>query len=126
LLHPACGEGWRRRRAVSDLSVDGLLGTLRVRRAHPIDERTPALGGISADLARSSSPMSTNPVVHRQPPYASSDGPDLPRTTDLANRVVTLPIWPEMDDTVVDTVAEVLARLHDHAGDMRRPGRLAG
>jgi dTDP-4-amino-4,6-dideoxygalactose transaminase len=67
-----------------------------------------------------------SPPVHLQPPYASPDGPDLPRTTDLANRVVTLPIWPEMDDTVVDTVAEVLARLHDHAGDMRRPGRLAG
>jgi dTDP-4-amino-4,6-dideoxygalactose transaminase len=67
-----------------------------------------------------------SPPVHLQPPYASPGGPDLPRTTELAERVITLPIWPEMNDADVDTVADVLARLHDHAGDMRRPGRLAG
>ena len=52
-------------------------------------------------------------------PIAADDGPCQPgrHSADLAG---------QMDDTVVDTVAEVLARLHDHAGDMHRPGRLAG
>jgi dTDP-4-amino-4,6-dideoxygalactose transaminase len=67
-----------------------------------------------------------SPPVHRQPPYASPDGPDLPVTTDLASRVVTLPIWPAMNDADVDTVAEVLARLHDRAGDVCRLRRVAG
>jgi dTDP-4-amino-4,6-dideoxygalactose transaminase len=67
-----------------------------------------------------------SPPVHLQPPYASPNESDLPRTTALAERVVTLPIWPGMNDADVDTVAEVLASLHVRAGDVCRPGRPAG
>ena len=58
------------------------------------------------------------PPVHQQRPYASLGGPPLPVTTDLARRVVTLPIWPSMNDTDVDTIAEVLATLHHCAGEV--------
>jgi dTDP-4-amino-4,6-dideoxygalactose transaminase len=58
------------------------------------------------------------PPVHEQQPYASSAGTDLPVTTDLARRVITLPIWPAMNDTDVDAIGEVLATIHDRAGDV--------
>jgi dTDP-4-amino-4,6-dideoxygalactose transaminase len=59
-----------------------------------------------------------SPPVHEQRNYASLTGSDLPVTSDLASRVVTLPIWPAMCDSDVDTVAEVLATLHDCADDI--------
>jgi hypothetical protein len=59
LWHPACGEGGDRAEPSSDPSVDGLLGTLRVRRAHPIDERPPS--------SRRPSPL-TQPVRARRCP----------------------------------------------------------
>jgi dTDP-4-amino-4,6-dideoxygalactose transaminase len=59
------------------------------------------------------------PPVHLQPPYRALDADELPVATDLANRVVTLPIWPAMTDLDVDTVAEVLVAIHRCAGDVR-------
>jgi dTDP-4-amino-4,6-dideoxygalactose transaminase len=58
------------------------------------------------------------PPVHQQRPYSSLGEADLPVTTDLASRVVTLPIWPAMSDTDVDAIAEVLATLHERAGEV--------
>ena len=57
-----------------------------------------------------------SPPVHQQRPYVSSNGSDLPVTTELARRIVTLPIWPGMSDVDVDTIAEILERLHEQAG----------
>jgi len=59
------------------------------------------------------------PPVHRQAPYAALGTEGLPVSTDLANRVVTLPIWPAMTDADVDTIAEVLLTVHQCAGDVR-------
>jgi dTDP-4-amino-4,6-dideoxygalactose transaminase len=63
-----------------------------------------------------------SPPVHQQSPYAAFVDTDLPVTTDLARRVVTLPIWPAMNDADVDAIADVLAGLHEFAGDMVTPG----
>jgi hypothetical protein len=52
------------------------------------------------------------PPVHEQPPYSSSEGVDLPKSSYLASRVVTLPIWPAMSDADVDTIADVLMTIH--------------
>jgi dTDP-4-amino-4,6-dideoxygalactose transaminase len=52
------------------------------------------------------------PPVHEQRPYASSGKADLPVSSYLASRVVTLPIWPAMSDADVDTIADVLMTIH--------------
>jgi dTDP-4-amino-4,6-dideoxygalactose transaminase len=64
------------------------------------------------------------PAVHEQRPYASSEGTDLPMSSYLASRVVTLPIWPAMSDADVDTIADVLMSIHRCAGrdGVGRPG----
>jgi dTDP-4-amino-4,6-dideoxygalactose transaminase len=67
-----------------------------------------------------------SPPVHQQRPYVSSNGSDLPVTTDLARRIVTLPIWPGMSDVDVDTIAEVLERLHEQAGAVSSRDMQAG
>jgi dTDP-4-amino-4,6-dideoxygalactose transaminase len=56
------------------------------------------------------------PPVHQQSPYEALGAWDLPVSTELANRVVTLPIWPAMTDADVDTIAEVLMAIHQWAG----------
>jgi dTDP-4-amino-4,6-dideoxygalactose transaminase len=55
------------------------------------------------------------PPVHEQQPYASSRTADLPVSSDLASRVVTLPIWPAMSDANVDTIADVLTAIRHSA-----------
>jgi dTDP-4-amino-4,6-dideoxygalactose transaminase len=59
-----------------------------------------------------------DPPVHHQPPYASNGDAELPLTTELASRVITLPIWPAMSFTDVDSIVEVLFTLHDRAGEV--------
>jgi dTDP-4-amino-4,6-dideoxygalactose transaminase len=59
------------------------------------------------------------PAVHEQRPYASSGTAELPVSSDLASRVVTLPIWPAMSDADVDTIADVLTTIRSCA---RREG----
>jgi dTDP-4-amino-4,6-dideoxygalactose transaminase len=66
------------------------------------------------------------PPVHLQPPYAGLDTDDLPVANALATGVVTLPIWPDMTDLEVDTIAEVLVATHRYAGDIRSDFRSAG
>jgi dTDP-4-amino-4,6-dideoxygalactose transaminase len=53
-----------------------------------------------------------SPAVHDQKPYEAAAAADLPVSSDLARRVVTLPIWPGMSDADVDTVADVLSAIH--------------
>jgi dTDP-4-amino-4,6-dideoxygalactose transaminase len=65
------------------------------------------------------------PPVHLQPPYAEINSDDLPVATDLANGVVTLPIWPVMTDRDVDTIAEILASLRRCARDVLADFRTA-
>jgi dTDP-4-amino-4,6-dideoxygalactose transaminase len=58
------------------------------------------------------------PPVHRQSPYSVFGNVDLPVATELANRVVTLPIWPGMTDADVDRIVEVLGAIHQRAGNV--------
>jgi dTDP-4-amino-4,6-dideoxygalactose transaminase len=66
-----------------------------------------------------------SPPVHEQRPYVSSNS-RLPVTTDLARRIVTLPIWPGMSDVDVDTIAEALEQLHEQAGAVSSRDMRAG
>jgi dTDP-4-amino-4,6-dideoxygalactose transaminase len=61
-----------------------------------------------------------SPAVHRQPAYRALGAEDLPVSTELARHVVTLPIWPDMRDADVDTIADVLLAIHDCAHDIRK------
>jgi dTDP-4-amino-4,6-dideoxygalactose transaminase len=63
------------------------------------------------------------PAVHEQRPYASSGTAELPVSSDLASRVVTLPIWPAMSDADVDTIADVLTTIRSWP---RREGAAPG
>jgi dTDP-4-amino-4,6-dideoxygalactose transaminase len=58
------------------------------------------------------------PPVHQQPPYALWAGAHLPATTELASRILTLPIWPAMKDTDIDSIVDVLGTLHDFSGEV--------
>jgi dTDP-4-amino-4,6-dideoxygalactose transaminase len=62
-----------------------------------------------------------SPPVHEQQPYASLGGAELPVATDLASRVITVPIWPAMNGADIDAVVEALATLHDCAGSVPGP-----
>jgi len=54
------------------------------------------------------------PPIHAQTLYAPFvDGP-LPLTDYVTGRVVTLPLYPDMPEADVKTVAAVLRRLHEH------------
>lgn len=61
------------------------------------------------------------PPVHRQKAYADlSDPGDLPVTDDVAERVVTPPLWSHMTDEQIDRLAAAIARIHRHAAAVRR------
>jgi len=49
--------------------------------------------------------------VHEQKQYKAAATGDLPVSTDLSRRIVTLPIWPGMSDADVDTIADVLTTI---------------
>jgi dTDP-4-amino-4,6-dideoxygalactose transaminase len=66
-----------------------------------------------------------SPPVHRHQAYL--DGPEsvLPRTDWLADRVVSLPLWRDLPDRAIETVIDVIARVHERADEIRDRGRAA-
>jgi dTDP-4-amino-4,6-dideoxygalactose transaminase len=66
-----------------------------------------------------------SPPVHRHQAYR--DGPEsvLPRTDWLADRVVSLPLWRDLPDGAIETVIDVIARVHERADEIRDRGRAA-
>jgi dTDP-4-amino-4,6-dideoxygalactose transaminase len=58
------------------------------------------------------------PPVHRQQAYADIVGAELPRTDWVSSRVISLPLWRDMPDGSVERIVEVVARIHDHAGEI--------
>lgn len=57
------------------------------------------------------------PPIHRQKAYAdSASSLDLPVTDDLSQRVITPPLWSAMSDAEVERLADLVVRLHEHAG----------
>jgi dTDP-4-amino-4,6-dideoxygalactose transaminase len=61
-----------------------------------------------------------HPPVHRQKAYADLGTPDLPVTDWVADRVISLPLWRDMPAAAIATIAEVLAGVGIHAGEIRR------
>jgi dTDP-4-amino-4,6-dideoxygalactose transaminase len=59
-------------------------------------------------------------TVHRQKAYADLGTPDLPVTDWVADRVISLPLWRDMPAAAIATIAEVLAGVGIHAGEIRR------
>ena len=62
------------------------------------------------------------PPVHRQQAYAhlTAPQPPLPVTDELAPRVLTVPLWTQMSDHTVRRLADLVVRLHESAGVVRR------
>ncbi|HVE63501.1 MAG TPA: DegT/DnrJ/EryC1/StrS family aminotransferase, partial [Mycobacteriales bacterium] len=60
------------------------------------------------------------PPIHRQKAYAHL-GPsrDLPVTDDIAERVITPPLWSHMTDEDVRRVGEAVVRIHEQAAEVR-------
>ena len=59
-----------------------------------------------------------SPPVHRHTAYRSGPDDYLPRTDWLAARVISLPLWRDLDAETVETVAGVVARVHHHAEEI--------
>jgi dTDP-4-amino-4,6-dideoxygalactose transaminase len=56
-----------------------------------------------------------SPPVHRHEAYRGLLSPELPRTDRLASRVISLPLWRDLDDDAVEVVADTIARVHQDA-----------
>ncbi len=56
-----------------------------------------------------------DPPVHQQHAYAHVPHDDLPATDEVASRVLSLPIFTQLEDRDVERVAAVVASVQDHA-----------
>ena len=61
-----------------------------------------------------------DPPVHRQRAHAGAHPVHLPVTDDLAASVVSLPIYRDLDPSVIDRIVDVLAAVHAHADEITR------
>jgi len=60
------------------------------------------------------------PPVHRQDAYAYlGEPPTLPVTDAIAPRVITLPLWTQMDDATIHVLADLIIRCHESAAAVR-------
>jgi dTDP-4-amino-4,6-dideoxygalactose transaminase len=62
--------------------------------------------------------------VHRHRAYAGHRDAELPVTDAVCERVRRLPFFPDLTFEAVDGIGEAIARLAEHAEDVRR--ELAG
>ena len=53
-----------------------------------------------------------DPPVHRQQSYANARVGSLPVTEHTSSRVVSLPLYRDLDEVVIDRVTELLAQIH--------------
>ncbi|UGQ10567.1 DegT/DnrJ/EryC1/StrS family aminotransferase [Yinghuangia sp. ASG 101] len=57
-----------------------------------------------------------HPAVHTQKAYARTGEPvRLPVTEEMAERVLTVPLWSHMDEPTILRVADAVARIQEHA-----------
>ncbi len=56
-----------------------------------------------------------DPPVHRQQSHAHQADRPLPITDAVSRQVVSLPIYPALDDATIDRIAGVIADVHSHA-----------
>jgi dTDP-4-amino-4,6-dideoxygalactose transaminase len=59
-----------------------------------------------------------DPPVHRQTAYSHLDAAPLPVTDDVANSVLSLPMFPDLRNEHVERVADRIATLHSHAAEL--------
>ena len=60
------------------------------------------------------------PPIHQQKAYAGlAESRSLPITEDIAERVLTVPLWSHMTEEDVTRIADAVARVHLHAGVVR-------
>jgi dTDP-4-amino-4,6-dideoxygalactose transaminase len=64
-----------------------------------------------------------HPPVHRQKAYAHlGQAEELPRTDRLADSVLTVPLWTQMDAATVRRIADAVLRIHGRARQLREQG----
>jgi dTDP-4-amino-4,6-dideoxygalactose transaminase len=56
-----------------------------------------------------------DPPVHRQHSYAEAGAVSLPVTESTSSRVVSLPLYRDLDGSVIDRIVELLAQVHSDA-----------
>jgi dTDP-4-amino-4,6-dideoxygalactose transaminase len=66
-----------------------------------------------------------SPPVHRHTAYRTGSDDYLPRTDWLAARVISLPLWRDLEAATVEAVTEIVARVHHHAEEISARGRAA-
>ena len=61
-----------------------------------------------------------HPPIHEQQAYEGrwATPRPLPVTDELAGSVLSPPLWSHMDEATVGRVAEAIAGLHEHAGEV--------
>ena len=64
-----------------------------------------------------------SPPVHRHTAYRSGSDDYLPRTDWLAARVISPPLWRDRAAEAVETVADDVARVHQHGEEVSERGR---
>jgi dTDP-4-amino-4,6-dideoxygalactose transaminase len=135
-------EHVRRRRALAARYVEGVrsIPGLRPQRVHPDDEssfkdlclvvdpdtfgldRDEIMGALRRDGIDCRSYFS--PPVHRQHAYRDVPPVDLPVTDRVAARTLCLPIFGDLGLADVDRVVEALARIQQHADEIRHSALL--
>ncbi len=59
-----------------------------------------------------------DPPVHRHHAYRDVDSDVLSVTDEVCSRVLSLPVYPALDDRVVDGIIELVRRIHDKSDDL--------
>jgi dTDP-4-amino-4,6-dideoxygalactose transaminase len=53
-----------------------------------------------------------SPPLHRQTAYADLETPALPVTENLASQVISLPVWSDMSEDMVESIIGAIGRIH--------------
>ena len=89
-----------------------------------LDRSTFGLDGAQLGVALKADGIDTRryyyPPIHQQKAYAGlAETRSLPITEDIAERVLTVPLWSHMTEEHVNRIADAVSRVHVHAGVIR-------
>ena len=65
-----------------------------------------------------------HPAVHQQTAYRDMAGPALPNTEYLVERILCLPLYNHMDESLIEAICAAVRRIHEHRGQVKE--RMAG
>ncbi len=60
-----------------------------------------------------------HPPVHQQQAYRTEPPTVLPNTEDLTERIICLPMYNDMDDSLLERIAASVRRIHSHGDKVR-------